>query len=436
MKGAELPATLTLYRAATRLAQPVAGALIARRVRRGKEDAARSGERRGIPGIARPPGPLVWLHGASVGETLSLLPIVALLCERSLNVLVTSVTLTSAQILGRRLPPGALHQYAPFDMPSFVARFLDHWRPDLALFAESELWPNAVIEAYRRAIPLALVNARVSERSLSRWRMAPRAIAALLARFDLCLAQSETDAERFRFLGAHGVGTAGNLKYDVPPPPADQAALAALRGMTAGRPVLLAASTHPGEERVIALVHRGLSDRFAGLLTIVAPRHPERGAEAAEAARAAGLRAARRSAGDPPDGDCDVYVADTMGELGLFYRLAPVVFMGKSLPGGPPATRGGHNPIEPAKLGAAILHGPHIGNFLDIYRELDAAGGAREFADGKALAAGFAELLADPRRLRVMTRAAAGAVERLTGALDRTMGALTPYLDQLTAGQR
>jgi 3-deoxy-D-manno-octulosonic-acid transferase len=418
-----MPASLALYRAATLLGQPLAGSLIKYRARRGKEDLARAGERKGIAGRPRPEGRLVWLHGASVGETVSLLPVVGRLCEAGLNVLLTSVTMTSAEILARRLPPGALHQFAPFDTPLFMRRFLDHWQPNLALFAESELWPNAVIEAYRRSIPLILVNARMSERSLRRWRRLPRSIAALTGCFDLCLAQSELDAERYRFLGAYAVMAAGNLKYDVPAPPADQVELAALKGMTAGRPTLLAASTHPGEEEILARAHGELAERFPGLLTIIAPRHPQRGADAATAVRAAGLRPRLRSLGQAPDASCDIYVADTMGELGLFYRLAPIVFMGKSL-----VPHGGQNPIEPAKLGAAILHGPHVANFAAVYAALDEAGGARPVNDGQALSETFAELVRDPRSLRDMARAAGQTVGRLTGAVDRTMKAIEPYL--------
>jgi 3-deoxy-D-manno-octulosonic-acid transferase len=423
MKASGLPASLALYRVATRAAQPFAEALIAYRARHGKEDLARAGERKGVAGRARPEGRLVWLHGASVGETVSLLPVVSRLCENSINVLLTSVTMTSAEILAQRLPPGALHQYAPFDTPLFMGRFLEHWRPDLALFAESELWPNAIIEARRRGIPLGLLNARMSERSLRRWRRLPRTIAALTGCFDLCLAQSAIDAERYRFLGAYSVETAGNLKYDAPAPPADQVELAALKGVTAGRPILLAASTHPGEEEILARAHWELAARFRGLLTIIVPRHPQRGPEVAATVQGAGLRPALRSRRLGPDRACDIYVADTVGELGLFYRLTPIVFMGKSL-----VPHGGQNPIEPAKLGAAILHGPHVQNFAEVYAALDEAGGARRVADPKALAEAFAEMIVDPRSLRDMARAAGSAVERLTGALDRTMRAIEPYL--------
>ena len=423
MTDPEIPASLALYRAATSMAQPFVGVLVAHRARRGKEDIARAAEREGVAARPRPEGRLVWLHGASVGETVSLLPVVGRLCERAVNVVLTSVTTTSAEILARRLPPGALHQYAPFDMPRFMRGFLDHWRPDLALFAESELWPNAIIEARRRGIPLGLLNARMSARSLRRWRRLPRTIATLTGCFDFCLAQSTADAERYRFLGAYQVKAIGNLKYDVPAPPADQVELAALKGMTAGRQILLAASTHAGEEEILAFAHRELAGRFPGLLTIIVPRHPQRGAEIASVVGAAGLRPALRSRGAGPDKACDVYVADTVGELGLFYRLTPIVFMGKSL-----VPHGGQNPIEPAKLGAAILHGPHVQNFAEVYTVLDAAGGAHSVADAAALPRAFADMIDNPRALRDMARNAGLAVEKLTGAVDRTMQAIEPYL--------
>jgi 3-deoxy-D-manno-octulosonic-acid transferase len=427
MRASGLPASLALYRAVTRAAQPFANRLIAYRARQGKEDPARAGERKGISERPRPEGLLVWLHGASVGETVSLLPVVSRLCEKSINVLLTSVTMTSAEILAHRLPPGALHQYAPFDTPLFMSRFLDHWRPDLTLFAESELWPNAIIEARHRGIPMGLLNARMSERSLRRWRRLPRTIAALTGCFDLCLAQSDVDTQRYRFLGAYSVATVGNLKYDAPAPPADQVELASLKGVTAGRPILLAASTHPGEEEILARAHGELAARFRGLLTIIVPRHPQRGPEIAATVQATGLRLALRSRGLGPERDCDVYIADTVGELGLFYRLTPIVFMGKSL-----IPHGGQNPIEPAKLGAAIFHGPHVQNFTEVYAALDAAGGARCVANRDALSDAFAEMIIDPRALRDMARAAGAAVERLTGALDRTMRAIEPYLAPLT----
>ena len=426
-----LPALIRAYKTGVAFLEPAVVGLLYWRQRRGREDRARLGERRGHASRSRPAGHLVWVHGASIGETLSLVPVVERLTQRGLFVLVTSGTRTSAALIARRLPPGAFHQFVPVDVPRYVRRFLDHWQPDLTLVAESEIWPSMVVELDRRQIPLVLVNARISDRSYRRWQRFPRAIGALLGRFALCLAQTPTDAERLARLGAHQVAVAGNLKFDAPPPPADPRALAQLEGVIAGRPVWLAASTHPGEDDVIVAVHRALATRHPHLLTIIAPRHPHRGPEIAAIVERAGLRPARRSEGVPPDRASDVYVADTVGELGLFYRLSPLVLMGGSL-----VPHGGQNPIEPAKLGAAILHGPHVHNFTDIFAELDRSRGALAIKDSTSLARAVSELLADPALTREMARAAAESVHALGGAVDRTLQSIEPFIVQLKLGAR
>ena len=418
-----LPFPVLAYRAGLTLLEPAAAGLLAWRRRRGLEEQARLPERRGYPGRDRPTGSLVWMHGASVGETLSLVPLVERLTQRGFLVLVTSGTRTSAALMTRRLPPGAIHQFIPLDVPRYMRRFLDHWRPDLALLAESEIWPNTVIELEARQVPLILVNGRMSERSFRRWRRWPAAIGALLQRFSLCLAQSAADAERFASLGAPRVAVTGNLKFDAAPPPADHHAVAQLSGLLAGRPVWLAASTHPGEEEAVAAAHEALLDRFPHLLTILVPRHPDRGADIADLVRSAGLNTGLRSQGDRPDRTVQVYVADTVGETGLFYRIAPVVFVGGSL-----VPHGGQNPIEPAKLGAAILHGSHVHNFADAYALLDRTGGATTLPDAAALAPAVHDLLANPARARAMTRAAREAVAGAAGAVERTLQMIEPYL--------
>jgi 3-deoxy-D-manno-octulosonic-acid transferase len=420
------PASLVAYRLATRVLAPISGLLLSWRRSRGKEDAARLGERRGFASRPRPQGPLVWLHGASVGEALSLLPLVERLSQAGRATLITTGTVTSARLLAERLPGRAQHQYAPLDAPQFMRRFIKHWRPDVALIAESELWPNMILEASAAKTPIVLVNARLSERSYARWKgRLPSFAGALMARIDLALAQSQADADRFILLGAPRVEFAGNLKFDAPAPPADLQELALLSGRIAGRRVWIAASTHEGEEAQIAEAHRLLAARFPDLLTLIAPRHPDRGAEIAERLRALGLDCALRSRGAEPGAEA-IYICDTMGELGLFYRLAGVVFLGKSLAAD--AAGGGQNPIEPAKLASAILHGPHVANFADAYALLDAAGGAAPVRDAGELAETLAALFRDGGRLRAMARAAAQAVESQTGALDRTLRAIAPYL--------
>src|ERR1043166_948262 len=426
-----LPGTLRAYRGLASAATPIAPMVLASRLRRGKEHPQRLAERRGESRLARPAGPLVWAHGASVGEMLAVIPLVEGLRERNFNVLVTSGTVTSARLAEERLPDGAIHQFVPLDAPAFTERFLAHWRPNLALFAESDLWPNLIVGASRKGIPLILVNGRLSERSFTRWRYLPSTINALLSRFDLCLAQSEADAERYSELGAPRLSVTGNLKLDVPAPPVDAGKLAAVRAAARERPMVAAASTHAGEEAVVIDAHRRLRQSFPGLLTIIAPRHPERGAGVLEIATAAGLNALARSRGHLPDRGTDVYVADTMGELGLIYRLAPIVFMGGSL-----VRHGGQNPIEAAKLGAAILHGPHVWNFNEIYAALDDVHGAEEINDVNKLTVRFGAFLTDAKTRGARSKAARETVEVLGGALERTLAALEPYLMQLRLEQQ
>jgi 3-deoxy-D-manno-octulosonic-acid transferase len=420
-----LPLTLRSYRLLTRAAAPLASMLLSYRLKRGKEHAVRLAERRGESTLTRPAGPLVWLHGASVGELTTILPLIERIRAREFSVLVTTGTVTSAGLAERRLPPAAIHQFAPLDAPQFVARFLDRWQPNLALFVESDLWPNLIMQSSARNIPLILVNGRLSERSFRRWCMARRTIASLLRRFDLCLAQSPEDAARYAGLGAPRISTTGNLKLDAPAPPADEQQLQALRNATVGRPIIAAASTHPGEETTMVDAHRRLKHTFPGLLTLLAPRHPERGPGITDIANVAGLTAKLRSRGELPDPSTDIYVADTLGELGLVYRLAPIVFMGGSL-----ISHGGQNPIEAAKLGAAILHGPHVSNFAQIYAALDAAGGAEQVTDAGKLAVRIGAWLKDDEARQTVADTALKAMDTLAGALDRTLAALDPYLMQ------
>ena len=421
-----LPATLRAYRLLSAAAAPLMPLMLSRRLKRGKEHGGRIAERRGIARMARPQGPLVWLHAASVGELSSVLPLIERLRARGVGVLVTTGTVTSSGLAEQRLPRGAIHQFVPLDVPRFVRRFLDHWQPDLALIVEQDLWPNMIMETSARGVPMILVNARLSENSFRRWTYLRSMIVDLLQRFDLCLAGTPADAERLSALGAPRVVSAGNLKLDVPAPPADSKKLTELKDAIAMRPMIAAVSTHPGEDGAVIEAHQRLRGNFPGLLTLIAPRHPERGPGVFELAAAAGLKAALRSRGEKLDAATDIYVADTMGELGLIYRLAPVVFIGGSL-----VKHGGQNPIEAAKLGAAILHGPHVWNFTEIYDALDAAHGAAPVADADRLASAFAALLNDAAARGRATDAARTTVDALGGALERTLESLEPYLMQL-----
>jgi 3-deoxy-D-manno-octulosonic-acid transferase len=426
VKRTSLTLPLQTYRTILRVGEPALAGLLAWRARRDKEDSLRLPERRGLAGRARPLGPLVWMHGASVGEVLSLLGLVEGMIARGFSVLVTTGTRTAADLIGSRLPPGAVHQYIPLDAPRWMTRFLDHWQPNLALVAESEIWPNTILALHEREIPLILVNGRMSERSFRGWERCPRTAKALLSRIAICLTQTQEDAERFVKLGAPRVSISGNLKFDSPVPPADPQQLAYLGGMIAGRPVWIAASTHPGEEAMIAYAHAALKDQHPNLLTIVVPRHPVRGGDVADSASTLGLRSARRSSGGRPHPSVEMYIADTVGELGLFFRLSPLAFLGGSL-----VPRGGQNPIEPIRLDTAVVHGPHIDNFEAVYRGLDWAGAALQVRDGVELTTVVGELLGDGARLAEMARAGQDALVPFEGAVVRTLAVLEPFVAQM-----
>jgi len=417
---------LRVYRGLSSAASPLATALIRRRLKRGKEAPARSDERRGLSRGVRPQGPLIWIHGARVGEVLAAAALIERLRALNNRILVTSGTVTSAAIVAKRFPPDVIHQYVPYDTPRFVQRFLDHWRPSLALFIESDLWPNLILAGAARRLPMVLINGRMSQRSFPRWQRMSRTISTLLGSFELCLTQSRVDAERFAALGRRNVLTTGNLKLDVPALPADPARLERLMAITRGRLVMVAASTHPGEEEILVAAHKTLSGFFPSLLTVIVPRHAQRGPAVAAMVAASGLQPALRSRDELPVGTTNIYVADTMGELGLFYRLAPVVFMGGSL-----VERGGQNPIEAVKLGAAVVHGPHVFNFSEVYDLLDRAGGARAAGDQEALVRQLGRLLDDADARRTLVAAGERVVEQLGGALERTLAALEPYLLQV-----
>ncbi len=403
------------------IVRPLAPLLLAYRVSRGKEDRSRLDERYGRASEPRPEGSVVWIHAASVGETNAVLPLIKEIITSGRSVVFTTVTLTAAKIAEQRLPPGAVHQFSPIDIRCWVKAFLAHWRPDLAVFVESELWPQAIVSLAEAKIPLVIVNGRLSSRSFEGWRRRATIAEALFSRVSLCLAQTEKDGERYHTLGVPSVAVTGNLKFDTPPPGADPAAKAALKMEIGDRPVWLAASTHPGEEELVAAAHKLMIARHPGLLTIIVPRHPHRGSELAAALAPTGLSVTCRSGGGAPSASTDIYVADTLGELGLFYRLAPVAFVGGSL-----VDHGGQNPIEPVALGAAILHGPHVQNFADVYRALDDLTAGCRVVDARGLAESASTLIADAEAREQSVASAQAALSPFRGALDRTVLALRP----------
>lgn len=401
--------------------------LLSRRARKGKEDPARLPERMGTPGHPRPPGPLLWLHAASVGEAQSALILLDALLARdpALHVLVTTGTVSSAGLMTRRLPARALHQYAPLDHPAWVASFLDHWRPDHVLWMESELWPNMLAAIRARKIPAALVNARLSPRSVRRWQKLRGAIAELLSTFAVILAQTDEDAANFRSLGAPHVTVTDNLKYAAAPLPLDDAALPALFTAVGARPLWVYASTHDGEEDLACRLHKSLAAQLPDLLTIIVPRHPDRRAAIAETCTRHGLTARLRSTGGAPQNGDAVYIADTMGELGLFYRLAPVACIGRSFSndGG-----GGHNPIEAAQLGCAVIHGPHIQNLQALFDEMNKAGAALRLSDEADFETQLRRLLTDSTTCDALRERGANFVMTKAQILNRVVGDLSPVL--------
>jgi len=413
---------LALYAAATGLLEPLAPVLLRSRAKAGKEDPARLNERLGRPTAPRPEGPLIWLHGVSVGESLSLLPLIDALRARrpGATLLVTSGTVTSAALLAQRLPKDVIHQFAPVDSPGVAARFLDHWRPSAALFVESELWPNLILTAKAQGVRLALLSARMTDDSARGWTRAPASAAAVLAAFDLILPQDAATADRLGRLGAR-IGPPLNLKLAGPAPPVDDALVATLKSGIAGRKVVLAASSHPGEEPLIAQAVRAAAP---DALLILAPRHPDRGPQVAADLKGLGFDVARRAAGEPLAAATTAYVADTLGELGALFAVADVVVMG----GGFVEGIGGHNPLEPARLGRAIVTGPHAFNARDVYAEMFDEAAAIEAADAEALGRHVRGLLTFPMIARRTGEAALAYANRQGAALEAAMALLEPLL--------
>ncbi len=417
--------SLKTYRVLTGLARPAAPLILGLRARKGKEDRQRQPERLGYAGAPRPPGRLAWVHAASVGEANAVLPLLPALREQrpGLRFLLTTGTVTSAEVAARRLAPGDIHQYAPLDIGEYVRRFLDHWQPDLGIFTESEIWPNLILESSARGVPLALINARMSNGSFGRWRRNAGLAEPLFSRFDLVLAQNGKLARRFSELGARRAFGVGNLKIDAPPPPVDVAEAHRLRDALAGRPHFVAASTHEGEDETVGAAHRALARMIPGFCTIIVPRHPERGERMAAQFKRGGLAVARRSLRELPERGTEVYIADTIGELGTLYAVSDVAFIGGSL-----VDRGGQNPIEAVRHGSAVLTGPYLNNFRDAYRALFQHDGALMVRSGDDLAEAASKLLANQVELMRMRAGANAALETLTGALQRTVEALLPLL--------
>lgn len=425
-------AALTAYRVAGSLAYPAVGPYVSWRAARGKEDKERRRERYGVPGEMRPHGvPLVWVHAASMGESAAVSPLVSAIAADGIAVVMTTGTVTSAAAVHERLGDSVIHQYVPLDLKPCVSRFLDHWQPELAVVAESEIWPTTMTELAARRIPQVLVNARLSDRSFKRWKSAPGVAEALLSKLSHVVAQSEIDGERYHLLGARAVTVAGNLKADVEAPPVNRDDLEDARRGIGMRPVWAALSTHEGEEDIAANIHLRLREERGRLLTLIVPRHVDRADAIQRDLEAKGLQVARWSRGELPLPTTDIFLGDTMGDMGFYLRLTDIAFIGKSIRG-----EGGQNPLEAAMLGTAILSGRYVQNFREVYHRLIDKGAAWIVQDEAELGAAVSELFDRPAARRQMIEAARESVADMSGALKRTMAALDPFLLPLRLSSR
>jgi len=419
------------YRLAGAAAYPLIGTYVGWRARRGKEDRARRSERYGLASRERPAGPIIWVHAASVGETIAVVPLVESILGYGVNVVLTTGTVTSAKVADERLGDAIIHQYVPLDLKPAVSRFLDHWHPDLAIIAESEIWPMTILELGARRVPQVLVNGRLSDRSFRSWKKRPYIAEALFENLAHVIAQSQVDGERFQALGARPVTVSGNLKVDTSPPPVDERALASLRRQIGDRPVWAAVSTHDGEEAMAAEVHAMLCNRHKGLLTMIVPRHPDRAAALEAELSALGLNVVTRTSGERISRDVDVFLGDTIGEMGLYLRLTEIAFVGRSL-----TSQGGQNPLEPAMLETAVLAGRNVQNFREAYQRLIDSGGAKLVRDRDMLAGAVNYLLTNEVARHEMMMAGAATVEEMRGALATTLRSLEPYIQPLAMKSR
>ena len=424
---------LRLYRLLVFLAGPILRLSLSRRALKGREDRARMREKLGHASLKRPDAPLIWVHAASVGETISVLPLIGDILESrpAQTILLTTGTVTSAATVAKfqarhtDIRARLRHQYAPLDRRNWVSRFLDHWNPDAAFWVESEIWPNMLLACERHRIPLIMLNGRLSPRSFHRWRRMRHTAQRLLGRFSMLMAQDNMTAERLRALGLDDVHTPGNLKLDAPPLAHEDDALKALKRDIGARPVWLAASTHPGEESQIAETHKIIAAAHPNALTLIAPRHPDRGDALAAELRKTGLKLAQRSAGEAITDETQIYLLDTLGELGLFYRLVGIVLMGGTL-----IPHGGQNPIEAARLDCAILHGPHIENFQEMFDALTARQAVAAISDAATLASQVKALFENPPQTEQMADAAAAYADAMSGTRARVMELIAPYLSE------
>ena len=395
--------SMWIYKLLTKFAKPFILYHMRKRLRKGKEHPERIQERLGVITKPRPEGMLIWVHGASVGESLSTLPLIKRLQQNFPDAyfLITTGTVSSAHILHQHMSDRCIHQFIPIDLPEVVSTFLNHWRPDLVLWVESDLWPNMLWGIQKSGVKAFLINGRLSDQSYKVWRYVKFFAKSILGAFRHIYAQSVDQASRFKTLEAKSVSALGNLKFSVPPLMFDEQELKALQGAIGARTIFLAASTHEGEEDVVIKAHQILKKTFQNILTLIAPRHPHRADSIEQMIHTHGLDAARRTKGLLPTEKTDVYVCDTLGEMGLFYQLSPVVFLGGSL-----VPIGGHNVIEPAHFACAILHGPNGQNFQETTDLFERSQAMIKVTSAEEIAAQYTLLIENPDLHERVTQAA------------------------------
>ncbi len=422
---------IKLYRLITRIFALFAPFYLKRRAAKGKELTGRIDERFGKTEIARPTGTLIWLHAASVGESVMLLPLIKRLLghDPNIHILLTSGTVTSAELMARNLPERAQHQFVPIDTPRAVEAFLDHWRPDLGIFAESEIWPNLIMQAKARAIKLALINARISQKSLARWQgksglMGPKMGQDIFSSFELILPADETTAQGLSALLERHIAPSGNLKYAGAPLQVDIKSLAAHRAVIGDRPVWVAASTHEGEDEILIAAHKEVLKRLPQSLLILVPRHPERGAKLEKQLQASGLGFALSAYAEDIDELTNIILIAKMGVLGLAYRLANTAFIGGSLL----PELSGHNPLEPARLDCSLMSGPYRDSFADIYDQLEKNSAVYTVSTAAQISATLLDLFARPSMSQQSAQAGAKIAQSQDGGLDMAFKALSALL--------
>jgi 3-deoxy-D-manno-octulosonic-acid transferase len=416
---------MSIYRILTNLGLPLIWFYLSRRLAKGKESQLRFTERLGNASMPRPEGLVVWVHGASVGESLSILPLIERLRtdHPEWNVLVTTGTVTSASLMVERLPDGAFHQFVPVDRVAYLSKFFNHWKPNLALWIESEFWPNIISLSANLNVPMVLLNGRISDKSYKNWKCFPNLIKEILSGFSLCLGQSKREAFRLSELGATNSKSVGNLKYSTPPLTANQEAMKKLSVLIGKRPCWLASNTHKGDEEIVGRIHKTIKDKRPEVLSIIVPRHPGRGIAIAETLKSMGLNVALRSANGALNTSTDIYIADTLGELGIFYRLAPVVYIGKSL-----VSVGGQNPLEAARLHCAIVFGKRMDNFKEIATKFIKKNACIEVSDEASLLKTIERLIETPEECHQLAIAAQKITDDQSGVLEAVLHELQPFL--------